>query len=469
MASVERLLLIVDLFLLDKKQALTFNLNIVILLLCWALSQAAPASETTLSTARIISIGAVSVGGAGAGISNVLTLLLLLLLALLCPNLVNIEKLNSDQVAFESSVTVLATANEDICVEETVLGSDISITAVLLVHSQDARDELAVSKQRWKCSLWQIRSEERLALLLLLLATALLLATWHIHHRLAVHLRNLHSLKLVHLKWVKLLTLEHLLWQKSHAALWQLNELWLTIILERADGAHRLADAATSSVTWLEATLLLAKLSHLLLVLWLGRRARDALVSPVALKVAGGTSAMSLATLAAKVVLAGCSALGDGLCWELEVASASHRATCAANGHTLASAVSAHTTTTSDRQVTREDRWCLQLGWLILGRADIGVGVLVLILVLVTSGTSSTWDRKLEAGGSPLLLCHLCRLLGFRNSQGMSTLMATSGRALAAATVGLAIATAGAAKVAESLPRSSTRRRRRRTHVAHVR
>ena len=77
--------------------------------------------------------------------------------------------------------------------------------------------------------------------------------------------------------------------------------MWLAIILESSNGSHGLVHASTGTVAWLKLSALLAltKVAHLLL--WLAWAIGDALVSPVAVKVAGRVSGMSCTSLALEV------------------------------------------------------------------------------------------------------------------------------------------------------------------------
>jgi hypothetical protein len=117
-ACIKWLLLIIDLFLLHEQQALTFDLNIVVLLLGGTLAQAATSANATLalSTLRLRRCVVDGNVASAAGIGVVFPFLLLFLLAFLAPDLVDIEELDRDQVALKSTVPVFATTNEDVSI-----------------------------------------------------------------------------------------------------------------------------------------------------------------------------------------------------------------------------------------------------------------------------------------------------------------------------------------------------------------
>jgi hypothetical protein len=91
MTSVQRLLLVVDLFLLHEKETLALNLNVVVLLLSGSLAKTATAADTTLVRRLRLSSSVVHGNATTARIGVVLALLLLFLLALLTPNLIYVE------------------------------------------------------------------------------------------------------------------------------------------------------------------------------------------------------------------------------------------------------------------------------------------------------------------------------------------------------------------------------------------
>ncbi|KAI6772177.1 hypothetical protein HG530_003135 [Fusarium avenaceum] len=193
MASVQRLLLIVDFLLFNKEETLALNFNVIVLLLGRALAQTTTTAESTLRRVAVVVVARVLVtliGGSRSGISDILALLLLLLLALLAPNFINIQKLDGNQIALKSTVSVLATADKDISIKEAILGGDISIATVLLVDTEDAGNELAISQKSRERSLRKIRCKKGLALLLLLLTTHLtsMLRALETHELLTVHL-----------------------------------------------------------------------------------------------------------------------------------------------------------------------------------------------------------------------------------------------------------------------------------------
>jgi hypothetical protein len=143
--SVQRLLLVVDLFLLHEKQTLTLNLDVVILLLSGSLAKTATAADTTLVRGFGLSSCVVHGNATTARIGVVLALLLLFLLALLTPNLIYIEQLDGDQITLKSSIPVLATTDEDISIQ---IGScDISIASVLLIDAENTGNKLTVAKK----------------------------------------------------------------------------------------------------------------------------------------------------------------------------------------------------------------------------------------------------------------------------------------------------------------------------------
>jgi hypothetical protein len=101
----------------------------------------------------------------------------------------------------------------------------------------------------------------------------------------------LHCLELGKLEWVELLASEQL-WGHHHLALRQLDELWLTRILEGANGADGLVHGTSHTVTGLEtATTLLLTVCTLIrlllilrLVVWL---------SPIAIEIPGRSATVT--------------------------------------------------------------------------------------------------------------------------------------------------------------------------------
>ena len=150
MASIQRLLFVVDLVLLHQKQTLTLNLNIIILLLRRALLQAATSAKTAFLGSRgalwLRSSVIDSMDAATTLVGDILAFLLLLFLTLLSPNLIDVKKLNGNQIAFQSAVAVFAPADEDIGIE--IGCCDVRITAILFVDTEDTRDQLAVGAHR---------------------------------------------------------------------------------------------------------------------------------------------------------------------------------------------------------------------------------------------------------------------------------------------------------------------------------
>jgi hypothetical protein len=197
--SIQRLLLIVDFLLLNKQKALTFDLDIIVLLLSRALAQTTATTNAALRGVTLVVVTRVLValvGRSRSGISDILALLLLFLLALLAPDFINIQKLDRDEITLKSTVSVLATADEDVGIEKTILSSDVGIATVLLVDTKDTRHELAIAEKGGERGLGKVRSEKGLALLLLLLASELagMLRALKTHELLAVQLSGLQSL-----------------------------------------------------------------------------------------------------------------------------------------------------------------------------------------------------------------------------------------------------------------------------------
>ncbi|KAJ8607307.1 hypothetical protein MRB53_040405 [Persea americana] len=133
MTSIQRLLLIIDLFFLHEQQALALDFNIIILLLCRSLSETASAAQSTTRLGPRVAAGGgiIDRGIVVAAFRDILPFLLFFLLALLAPHLVDIKKLNSNKIALESSVPVFGTANENVRVK--IVGGDIGIASVLFL------------------------------------------------------------------------------------------------------------------------------------------------------------------------------------------------------------------------------------------------------------------------------------------------------------------------------------------------
>ena len=125
---------------LEQHQSLAFNLDVVFLLVI-------------LATGSILRL-----------VSRVLFLfpLLLLLLLLRCPNLVDIEQLNSDNITLESAITILRAADVDVGVQD--LRRDVCIGTVTLVDTKDTDDELPSGQERGERSLGEVGSEQRFTL-----------------------------------------------------------------------------------------------------------------------------------------------------------------------------------------------------------------------------------------------------------------------------------------------------------------
>jgi hypothetical protein len=286
------------------------------------------------------------VGGSRSGISDILALLLLLLLALLAPNFINIQKLDGNQITLESTVSVLATADKDISIKEAILSGDISIATVLLVDTEDAGDELAVSQKSRERSLRKIGCEKGLALLLLLLTTHLtsVLGALETHELLTVHLGGLQSLQLVQLHWVELLSV-HL---GHHHLVGHLHDLRLARVkLETSHAGDGLAHGSARSVTRLE-TLVLSSVARLILTL--------SLSTPVAFKVARSAASVAASAALKFVTLS------------VQAATAT---TSAINSHTLAATMT--TTPTAGRALSNRDiKGTLRRGLVLIARGRRG-------------------------------------------------------------------------------------------------
>jgi hypothetical protein len=114
-------------------------------------------------------------------------------------------------------------------------------------------------------------------------------------------------LKLADLHGVELLAWIHLILDQGHLTLWELNELWLLLVLKVANRIDRLIDRATSAMARLEAArLLVLEVAHgrLLESLLIGLLC--GLVAPIALKVARGVSVVSERAVAPGKVIVLC-------------------------------------------------------------------------------------------------------------------------------------------------------------------
>ncbi|GKT84717.1 hypothetical protein Ct61P_02567 [Colletotrichum tofieldiae] len=402
-AGVEGLGLIIDFLLLNKKQALAFNLNVVVLLLGRALAQTAPAADAALLLSVVI-------------------------------------VLDGDQVTLEGTVAILATANEDISIEQTVLGGNVGVAAVLLVHTKDARNELSIAKESRKSSLREIRSEKGLSLLLLLLVSTKLtsmLAALETNKLLAIHLRSLKGLQLLDLHGVKLLAGVHA--HGKHGA-GHLHQLRLTRVLESSDVGDGLVDGTASAVARLEAALVL--------------RLVAALIAPVAVKVArtgSGVAATGRAASATKVVLVRVTG---------EAAAACAATTTTVDGHALAATMPTASTTSAGTL----GNWGLGLG-----RGGGGGGGATIGTGLV----GGTRHGELEARCCALLLGNFCRFLRIGKCQGVTSLVTTSGTTAATSTTtGVFPAGSGASGVVVEVRAGSARGgsgRRAQSHVGKCR
>src|SRR5258706_2684650 len=166
-----RLDIIRDFFVFKQAQALAFDFDVVFLLLVL------PADWSTHIVSGIL----------------LLLALLLLFFFLGSPNLVDIEKFDSDDITLERAVTVLRAADVDIGVQD--LSCDIGIGAVTFVDTKDTNDELASSKKGRQGGLRQVRREKGLALrlvLLLQLHLELLLLLKEVDSTKAHHVRGYH-------------------------------------------------------------------------------------------------------------------------------------------------------------------------------------------------------------------------------------------------------------------------------------
>jgi hypothetical protein len=121
---------------LEQHQALTFNFNVVLLLV-------------VLATSSVLGL-----------VSRVLLLLplLLFLLLLCCPNLVDIKQLNSDDITLEGAITILRTTDVDVGVQD--FCRDICIGTITFVDTKDTDDELPGGQERRQRSLGEVGSEQ---------------------------------------------------------------------------------------------------------------------------------------------------------------------------------------------------------------------------------------------------------------------------------------------------------------------
>ncbi|GJC81881.1 hypothetical protein ColLi_04718 [Colletotrichum liriopes] len=348
--------------------------------------------------------------------------------------------LDGDQVTLEGTVAILATANEDISIEQTVLGGNVGVAAVLLVHTKDARNELSIAKERRKSSLREIRSEKGLSLLLLLLVSTKLtsmLTALETNKLLAIHLCSLKGLQLLDLHGVKLLAGVHA--HGKHGA-GHLHQLRLTRVLESSDVGDGLVDGTASAVARLEAALVL--------------RLVAALIAPVAVKVArtgSGVAATGRAASATKVVLVRVTG---------EAAAACAATATTVDGHALAATMPTASTTSAGTL----SNWGLGLG-----RGGGGGGGATIGTGLV----GGTRHGELEARCCALLLGNFCRFLRIGKCQGVTSLVTTSGTTAATSTTtGVFPVGSGASGVVVEVRAGSARGgsgRRAQSHVGKCR
>ena len=155
--GVQGLVVVADLLLFYEEEALTLDLHVVVLLLRGTLTEAAPPADTAFRRGVLVAVAdglGVPVGRSRPRVGDVLALLLLLLLSLLRPDLVHVEEFDGDKIALEGSVAILAAADKDVGIQEAVLGRDVGVATVLLVHTQNSRDELPVAEKRRQGGLW---------------------------------------------------------------------------------------------------------------------------------------------------------------------------------------------------------------------------------------------------------------------------------------------------------------------------
>ena len=461
---------------------MALDLDIVVLLLGRALLQAATATNATFLRRRsTFRLGGGVVDGMDAttSIGNILALLLLFLLTLLTPDLIDVEELNSDEIALKSTVTVFATADEDVGVE--VSRGDVSIAAVLLVDAESTRDKLTIGEQGGKGCLRQVRSEERLALLLLLLVTTHARANlWGVvlaagdGSQVRLDTGLLVGLDLSHLQSVELLACENVGLLEENLALRKLHELRLRLVLEVADRADRLSLHRTAlAVTRLERLgarmLVHVEVAHVLSLLVVAGRSLRLRLAPVAVKVAGALSAMAAATTKDVTLRASTTISGGLRRWELEAGAATSTAahaahTAAAYSHALAATMTTASTHATSRGAGRGLESVSLVGRAfsaVRGRRRRCAG-------------GSAWNGKLEATSLPLRLSRLGCLLGLRKGERVSPSVTAACRSASSASArGVVLASVLASRKAEIASIAESGRtaggcgRRAHAHVGH--
>lgn len=88
--------------------------------------------------------------------------LLLFLLLFGSPDVIDIEQLDSNDIAFKGTVSILGTADINICVKD--FGGDVRVGTVAFVDTEDTNDELAGCEKRREGRLRKVRRKERFAL-----------------------------------------------------------------------------------------------------------------------------------------------------------------------------------------------------------------------------------------------------------------------------------------------------------------
>lgn len=101
---------------------MAFNFNIILLLVVL------PACSSTIIIGSVLLLFA----------------LLLLLLLLCTPNLIDIEKLDSDDITLECTITVLGATDVNVGIKN--FGRDVCIRTVAFIDTEDTNDELARSE-----------------------------------------------------------------------------------------------------------------------------------------------------------------------------------------------------------------------------------------------------------------------------------------------------------------------------------
>jgi hypothetical protein len=236
-AGVKRLVFIANFLFFNQEQALTLNLDIVVLLLSRTLAKAASAPDAAIRAnlwsaticTGVRTRGPIEASSASTpSIGDVLALLFLFFLALLIPHLIDVKELDGNKIAFKSAVAIFASADENVRVE--ICRGNVGIGPILLIDPQ--------------VSLRKVRSEQSLALLLLLLLSRHLLrcalSTLN-PHVLAVKLTTLlQSLQMGYLQGIELLTAKQLRLCDNKLALGKLDDLRLVCEGKLANAADRL-------------------------------------------------------------------------------------------------------------------------------------------------------------------------------------------------------------------------------------